>query len=113
MCVGCRRPCFIFHTLNAYDDGDRVEVDMCRYEGTYDVSLLAGPGPVTLDRWIIDPSAGKVTQQRLDEHFQEFPRDDRVNRLCGCDRLRDQQHVRFGADDRRQALPENGVILNA
>jgi carotenoid cleavage dioxygenase len=72
-------PCFIFHTLNAYDDGDRVVVDICRYEGSYDVSLLAGPGPVTLDRWIIDPTVGKVTQKRLDERFQEFPRvDDRV-----------------------------------
>ena len=72
-------PCFIFHTLNAYDDGDLVVVDMCRYEGAYDVSLLAGPGPVTLDRWIIDPTADKVTQKRLDDHFQEFPRvDDRA-----------------------------------
>ena len=72
-------PCFIFHTLNAYDDGDRVVVDMCHYEGSYDVSLLTGPGPVTLDRWIIDQTAGKVTQERLDERFQEFPRvDERV-----------------------------------
>jgi carotenoid cleavage dioxygenase-like enzyme len=72
-------PCFIFHTLNAYDDGDRVVVDMCHYAGAYDVSLLSGPGPVTLDRWIIDPVADKVIQKRLDEHFQEFPRvDERV-----------------------------------
>ncbi len=72
-------PCFIFHTLNAYDDGDRVVVDMCHYEGSYNVSLLKGPGPVTLDRWTIDPTAGKVIQKRLDERFQEFPRvDERV-----------------------------------
>ena len=51
---------------------------MC-HEGSYDVSLLTGPGRVTLDRWIIDRTAGKVTQERLDEHFQEFPRvDERV-----------------------------------
>ena len=72
-------PCFVFHTLNGYDDGDKVVVDVCRYEGAYDVSLLGGKGPLTLDRWIIDPVAGKVTQQRLDDRFQEFPRvDDRV-----------------------------------
>ena len=34
---------------------------------------------MTLDRWVIDPAAGKVTQQRLDDRWQEFPRvDDRV-----------------------------------
>ena len=72
-------PCWIFHTLNAYDDGDRVVADLIRYEGAYDVATLGGHGPVTLDRWIIDPAAGKVTQQRLDDRIQEFPRvDDRV-----------------------------------
>jgi carotenoid cleavage dioxygenase len=69
----------VFHTLNAYDDGGRVVVDLVRYEGSYDVSVLAGKGPVTLDRWLIDPAAGKVTSQRLDDRRQEFPRvDDRV-----------------------------------
>ena len=33
-------PCWVFHTLNAYDDGDRVVVDLVRYEGSYDVSHL-------------------------------------------------------------------------
>ena len=31
---------------------------------------------MTLDRWIIDPAAGKVTRQRLDDRPQEFPRVD-------------------------------------
>lgn len=69
-------PCFIFHTLNAYDDGDRVVVDVCRYGSGFDVAALSGPTPVTLDRWIIDPAAGKVTRQRLDDRPQEFPRVD-------------------------------------
>jgi carotenoid cleavage dioxygenase-like enzyme len=72
-------PCWVFHTLNAYDDGNRVVVDMCRYEGAYDMTVLADQGPLTLERWIIDPAAGRVTQQRLDDHQQEFPRvDERV-----------------------------------
>jgi carotenoid cleavage dioxygenase-like enzyme len=73
-------PCFVFHTLNAYDDGDRVCIDVCRYAGRYDVSLMAGPGPVSLDRWTIDPVSGKVTLRHLsDRFFQEFPRvDDRI-----------------------------------
>ncbi len=73
-------PCFVFHTLNAYDDGDRVIVDVCRYAGQYDVSLMTGPGPITLDRWTIDLVSGKVTLRPLsDRFFEEFPRvDDRV-----------------------------------
>jgi carotenoid cleavage dioxygenase-like enzyme len=80
-------PCWVFHTLNAYDDGDRVVADLCRYPSGYDVSTLDGYGPVTLDRWTIDPAAGKVTQQRLHDRGQEFPR---VN-----DRLASQPH-RYG-----------------
>ena len=55
-------PCWVFHTLNAYDDDSgRVVIDLCRYQGAYDVSTLDGRGPLTLDRWIVDPAAGKVT----------------------------------------------------
>jgi carotenoid cleavage dioxygenase-like enzyme len=72
-------PCWVFHTLNAYDDGGRVVVDLVRYAGAYDVSTLTGPGPLTLDRWVIDPRTGTVAQQRLDDRPQEFPRiDERV-----------------------------------
>jgi carotenoid cleavage dioxygenase-like enzyme len=72
-------PCWVFHTLNAYDDGGQVVADLVRYDGAYDVSALSGRGPLTLDRWIIDPAAGTVTQQRLDDRPQEFPRvDDRA-----------------------------------
>jgi carotenoid cleavage dioxygenase len=69
-------PCFIFHTLNAYDEDDRVVLDVIRYEGSYDVSVFAGKGPITLDRWIIDPVAGKIAARRLDDRAQEFPRVD-------------------------------------
>jgi carotenoid cleavage dioxygenase-like enzyme len=73
-------PCWVFHTLNAYDDdGGRVVVDLCRYEGSYDLSVLGGNGPLTLDRWTVDPAAGTVRQQLLDDRGQEFPRvDERV-----------------------------------
>ncbi len=62
-------------------------VDLVRYEGSFDVSVFAGPGPVTLDRWDIDPAAGKVAQVRLDDRHQEFPRVD--------DRMTGRQH-RYG-----------------
>jgi carotenoid cleavage dioxygenase-like enzyme len=70
-------PCWVFHTFNAYDDADgRVVVDLMRYQGAYDVSLLDGKGPLTFDRWTIDPAAGKVTSRQLDDRLQEFPRVD-------------------------------------
>jgi carotenoid cleavage dioxygenase-like enzyme len=74
-------PCWVFHCLNAYDDEHgRVLVDLCQYNQGFDVSSLwAAHGPVTLDRWTIDPAAGTVSQQRLDDRGQEFPRvDDRI-----------------------------------
>jgi carotenoid cleavage dioxygenase len=73
-------PCWVFHALNAYDDeGGRVVVDVVQYEGAYDVSRLSGRGPLSLDRWILDPAAGKVAHRRLDDRLQEFPRvDERV-----------------------------------
>jgi carotenoid cleavage dioxygenase-like enzyme len=74
-------PCWVFHCLNAYDDQDgRVVVDLCQYNDSFDVSTLwAAHGPVTLDRWTIDPAAGTLSQQRLDDRGQEFPRvDDRI-----------------------------------
>jgi carotenoid cleavage dioxygenase-like enzyme len=73
-------PCWVFHTLNAYDDDNGwVVVDVVAYAGAYDVSRLSGNGPITLDRWTLDPAAGKVTRHRLDDRLQEFPRvDERV-----------------------------------
>jgi carotenoid cleavage dioxygenase-like enzyme len=74
-------PCWVFHCLNAYDgDHGQVVLDLCQYDPSFDVSTLwSAHGPVTLDRWVIDPAAGKVAQQRLDDRWQEFPRvDDRV-----------------------------------
>jgi carotenoid cleavage dioxygenase len=72
-------PCWVFHTLNAYDDEGRVVVDVCRYDGAYDLARLAEHGPLTLERWTVDPSAGTVTRTCLDDRRQEFPRvDDRL-----------------------------------
>jgi carotenoid cleavage dioxygenase len=74
-------PCWVFHCLNAYDDENgKVVVDLCQYSDEFDVSTLwAAHGPVTLDRWAIDPAAGSISQVRLDDRGQEFPRvDDRI-----------------------------------
>jgi len=76
--VWCEAPqSYVFHPLNAYDTDDgRVVVDLCRYESMF-VDDLRGPfgdSLPTLDRWEIDPVAAKVTETRIDDRPQEFPR---------------------------------------
>ena len=73
-------PCYVFHPLNAYDDGDRVVLDVVRHQRMF-ATELHGPneGPPALERWTVDIPAGKVTEERLDDRGQEFPRvDERV-----------------------------------
>jgi carotenoid cleavage dioxygenase len=73
-------PCYVFHPMNAYDDGDRVVIDVVRHARMFDTHRL-GPdeGPPTLERWTVDLTGGKVLEERLDDRGQEFPRvDERV-----------------------------------
>ncbi|MEV6640406.1 carotenoid oxygenase family protein [Amycolatopsis sp. NPDC051371] len=75
-------PCYVFHPLNAYDDGDSIVLDVVRHPKMFDTELH-GPdeGGPTLDRWTVDLTAGKVIEERLDDRGQEFPRVD--ERLVG------------------------------
>jgi len=74
-------PCWVFHTLNAYDDGDQVVVDVVRYPKRFVDARLDAGGTPTLDRWRIDLASGTVRETRLDDRTQEFPRMD--ERLTG------------------------------
>ena len=75
-------PCYVYHPLNAYDDGDQIVLDVIRHERTFD-EAVNGPfeSGITLDRWRVDLNAGKVLEERLDDRPQEFPRVD--ERLVG------------------------------
>ncbi|WP_042429149.1 carotenoid oxygenase family protein [Streptacidiphilus anmyonensis] len=66
-------PCWVFHTLNAYDDGDRVVIDVVRYPRMFGDLRLDGNSLPTLDRWVVDTVSGKVTETRIDDRPQEFP----------------------------------------
>jgi len=69
-------PCYVFHPMNAFDDGDTVVVDVPRHPTMFKRSKV-GPndgGVPTLERWTIDLPAGKVREERIDERGQEFPR---------------------------------------
>jgi carotenoid cleavage dioxygenase-like enzyme len=71
-------PVYVFHVLNAYDDGDRVVMDVVRYDSAFDTApgeVIASTQPV-LARWTVDPAANRVSEERLDDTFVEFPRID-------------------------------------
>jgi carotenoid cleavage dioxygenase len=70
-------PCYVYHPLNAFDDGDRVVADVVRHPSTFATNTY-GPidGPPTLERWTFDLGSGKVVEERLDDRPQEFPRVD-------------------------------------
>ena len=73
-------PCYVFHPLNAYDDGDTIVLDVVRHPKIFDRDDF-DQYPGTLDRWTVDLNAGKITEARLDDRGQEFPRVD--ERLVG------------------------------
>jgi carotenoid cleavage dioxygenase len=70
-------PCYVFHPMNAYDEGETIVLDVVRHPKMFDTDHL-GPneGPPTLDRWTVDLADGKVRESRFDDRGQEFPRVD-------------------------------------
>jgi carotenoid cleavage dioxygenase len=98
--VWCELPgsCYVFHPVNAYDDGERVVMDVARHATMFAEDVL-GPSDAVpqLYRWTIDPATRRVSEQLLDERGQEFPRHDerlvaRRHRYAYCvaaDLLRD------------------------
>jgi len=68
-------PCYVFHALNAYDDGDVITIDVARIAAP----SVDEPGDALLWRWAIDLRSGTVTEAQLDDRPGEFPRvDDRL-----------------------------------
>jgi carotenoid cleavage dioxygenase len=72
-------PCFVFHPVNAYEQGDQVIVDVIRHERVFDRDLLRpGETPPMLWRWTLDPARRTVAEEQLCDVAEEFPRiDDR------------------------------------
>jgi carotenoid cleavage dioxygenase len=70
-------PCYVFHPLNAHDDGARVVLDVVRYDRMFDAVRL-GPddGAPLLWRWTIDTATGTVREEQLGDQPLEFPRVD-------------------------------------
>lgn len=69
-------PCYVFHVMNAYSEGDRVIADVCRYPSMPGLVSGAEAEPPVLTRWDIDLSAGAVSETTLDDQPADFPRID-------------------------------------
>lgn len=70
-------PFWVFHFLNAHDDGDGVVVTGCRAERlntSFEEGGLGERVPPLLHRWRVDPVAGKVIDEPLDDRPTDFPR---------------------------------------
>jgi carotenoid cleavage dioxygenase-like enzyme len=80
--------CYVFHFLNAWEDGDTIVVHGCRMpkadlagaEGGVDTGVVRGGSGVGLSRWTIDLSTGTAREEMLSDLRSDFPRlrDDRL-----------------------------------
>jgi carotenoid cleavage dioxygenase-like enzyme len=64
-------PCYVFHPLNAYEEGDAIVIDVCRKSHVMDTDIEA---PALLTRWTIDTAKGTVSESQIDDRSIEFPR---------------------------------------
>lgn len=71
-------PFYVFHFLNAFDRGDgSVVVDGCRaarLPTAFGDDVLDEPVQPSLHRWHIDPAAGQVHDEAVDDRPVDFPR---------------------------------------
>lgn len=67
--------CYVFHVLNAFDDGDAVVMDVVRHGRVFDRAQTGQPdGPVALERWRLDLPTARLSQTLLFDKNCEFPR---------------------------------------
>jgi len=71
--------CYVFHTLNAYEEGDEVVLIACRMGST--TVLVSEPTPGETDgdkarlyRWRLNLRTGSVREEALDSRPSDFPR---------------------------------------
>ncbi len=67
--------CYVYHILNAYEDGDKAVVDVVKNSTSFDASILKRSiEPPELVRWILDLTSGRLQEMQLSERAVEFPR---------------------------------------
>jgi carotenoid cleavage dioxygenase len=66
-------PCYVFHPMNAYEEGDAIVLDVARFSHIWRDSATDFPDP-HLWRWTIDMATGRVREEQVDDRAAEFPR---------------------------------------
>jgi carotenoid cleavage dioxygenase-like enzyme len=66
-------PCYVFHPMNSYEDGDTIVLDVARLSHVWRESMMDFPMP-QFWRWTINTVTGKVTEEQVDDRAGEFPK---------------------------------------
>ena len=105
-------PCYVFHPVNAFDDGDRVVIDVVRHPKMFATDFF-GPneGAPAIWRYVLDRATGATTEMPLEDRPVEFPRVD--ERLVGR-RHRFSWAVEVGLDAGGDVVwPGTGLVRHA
>ena len=65
-------PCYVYHALNAYDDGDDVVVEGCRMVGYMAKGMVKPPVPVPY-QWRLNLKTGDVSERQISDLGVDFP----------------------------------------
>lgn len=66
-------PCYVFHPMNAFEEGDTIVIDVVRYDYVWREHAMDMP-PAELWRWTINMTTGQVLEEKIDDQATEFPR---------------------------------------
>ncbi len=66
-------PCYVFHPMNSYEDGDKIAPDVVRFAHMWRDNSMDFPQPY-LWRFVINTTTGVVTEEQIDDRSGEFPR---------------------------------------
>lgn len=65
-------PCYVYHPLNAYEDGDDIVIEVCRM--AHSMKPNSPEVPPMMHRWTIHTKTGSVTETQVDDRSVDFPR---------------------------------------
>jgi carotenoid cleavage dioxygenase len=69
-------PCYIFHGMNAWEEGEKVVFDACRMSEIWREAgeMAGGTGESSLHRFSFDLSSGVAKEETLEDRGMDFPR---------------------------------------
>ena len=74
-------PCYVFHTLNSYEDGDEIVVNGCRlreiWRDSSEIAVNDAPDPADspmMWEWRLNMKTGTVSESQIDDRGSEFPK---------------------------------------